>query len=238
MVKYIYPVWKESALTGDDFREQLLQKLAPVLLTIAAVQSLRIAVADSIVSPAAAKRMENLQTLPDGMVSVYLQGEGNEIEGDKLRIDAAIENYVDRVTCYQVREAEPIKNSAHPAPSGGRVYGLCQVVFLQRPTRLTHSRWLEIWQGSHTQIAIDTQSTFGYRQNVIIHSCTEGAPELHAMIEENFPPEAMTSDQAFYGVTNEKDLQANQAAMLESCARFIDFDKIDVIPMSEYVFRP
>jgi hypothetical protein len=26
--------------------------------------------------------------------------------------------------------------------------------------------------------------------------------------------------------------------MLESCARFIDFEHIDVIPMSEYLIRP
>jgi hypothetical protein len=238
MVKYIYPVWKEAARTGDDFRDQLIQELAPGLLAIGALERLRIAVADSVVSSASGKRMENLQTNPDGMISVYLQGDEDKIEGDKVRIDAAIEASVDRASCYQVREAEPIKNIAHPAPSGERVYGLCQVVFLQRPARLTHAQWLEIWQGSHTQVAIDTQSTFAYRQNVIIQSCSEGAPELHAMIEESFPPEAMTSDQAFYGVTNDEDLQSNMKAMLESCARFIDFDKIDVIPMSEYVFRP
>ena len=238
MVKYIYPVWKEAACTEDDFRDQLLQKLAPVLLTMGTLDSLRIAVADSVVSPANARRMENLQTNPDGMISVYLQGDEAELEGDKARIDVAIEACVDRLSCYQVREAEPIKNIAHPAPSGERVYGLCHVVFLQRPARLTQAQWLEIWQGSHTQVAIDTQSTFAYRQNVIIQSCCEGAPKLHAMIEENFPPEAMTSDQAFYGVTNDKDLQSNMKAMLESCARFIDFDKIDVIPMSEYVFWP
>ena len=238
MVKYIYPVWKKPGLTGDDFRDQLLKKIAPVLLTIDTVDSLRIAVADSAVSPASGRCMENLQTNPEGMVSGYLHGGVREAESDKLQIDAAIAACVDRFTCYQVREAEPIKNTAHPTPSGERVYGMCQVVFLQRPARLTHSQWLETWQGSHTQVAIDTQSTFGYRQNVIMQSCTEGAPELHAMIEENFPPQAMTSDQAFYGVTNDEDLQSNMKAMLDSCARFIDFDKIDVIPMSEYVFRP
>ena len=59
------------------------------------------------------------------------------------------------------------------------------------------------------------------------------------MIEENFPPEAMQSDHAFYGVGEDDDegLKANLGAMLESCSRFIDFDKIDVIPMSEYVLK-
>jgi hypothetical protein len=60
---------------------------------------------------------------------------------------------------------------------------------------------------------------------------------LHAMIEENFPPGAMTSDHAFYGVSDDENLKKNLDAMVNSCSRFIDFDKIDVIPMSEYVLK-
>jgi hypothetical protein len=89
-------------------------------------------------------------------------------------------------------------------------------------------------------VAIDTQSTFGYRQNVLERPLSADAAPLDAMIEENFPPEAMSSDHAFYGVQagDDEGLQANLSAMLASCARFIDFDKIDVIPMSEYVIKP
>ena len=59
------------------------------------------------------------------------------------------------------------------------------------------------------------------------------------MIEENFPPEAMASNHAFYAVEEGDDegLAAHSQAMIESCARFIDFDRIDVIPMSEYLLK-
>ena len=63
------------------------------------------------------------------------------------------------------------------------------------------------------------------------------AAAFDAVIEESFPPEAMTSEQAFFGVTDDQSLQENSTAMLASCARFIDFDRIDVVPMSEYVLR-
>ena len=33
-------------------------------------------------------------------------------------------------------------------------------------------------------------------------------------------------------------LRASQQAMMESCARFIDLARIDVIPMSEYLVKP
>jgi len=177
--------------------------------------------------------MENCQPLPDGVVSVYLHGA--ELAGEvKTRLNAAVDSSVVRANCYLVNEAEVL---AHKAASGERVYGFCQVVFLQRPPQLSEGEWLELWQGRHTQVAVDTQATFGYRQNVITQSTVEGAPVFHAIVEENFPPRAMTSDREFYGVSSDTDLKTNLDAMLESCARFIDFDKIDVIPMSEYFFR-
>ena len=233
MVKIVYSLWKQSAQSGDDFREELLRKLVPWLLAIEPVESVRIAVVDSAVAPANLRRMENCQPLPDGVVSVYLHGSGLGSEL-KTQLNAAVEPCVARANCYPVNETEVLTHEAVP---GERVYGFCQVVFLQRPPRLSESEWLGLWQDSHTQVAIDTQATFGYRQNVIMESFIEGAPVLHAMVEENFPPQAMTSDLEFYGVANDMELQTNLDAMLESCARFIDFDKIDVIPMSEYFFR-
>ena len=49
----------------------------------------------------------------------------------------------------------------------------------------------------------------------------------------------MTSDHAFYATGgDEAVLQRNMTAMIESCSRFIDFEQIDVIPMSEYLVKP
>ncbi len=232
MEKLIYPIWKPQENSGDELRDRLLNEMAPALLAQDNVRALRFSVVDSDVATAAGKRMENCQTLPDGMISVWLDN-----GGARAPVDTVIESVVARFSTYLVVEAEPIVNTEHRAATGERGHGFCQVVFLARPERLTEQEWLSIWQGSHTQVAIDTQSTFSYRQNVIVRSLSADATVLHAMIEENFPPEAMTSDQAFYGVTNDEGLKKNLDAMVNSCTRFIDFDKIDVIPMSEYVLK-
>ena len=234
MEKLIYPIWKGDGMTGDGLRDILLEKCCPALVSVPNVRALRFSVVDSAVATAAGKRMENCQPLPDGMISVWVNN-----AGERGAIDALLAPHVERFTTYLVIEAEPIVNTEHPPGLGQRGFGFCEVVFLQRPDRLSESQWLTIWQGSHTQVAIDTQSTFGYRQNVIARGLQADAPVFHAMIEENFPPEAMQSDHAFYGVGEDDDegLKANLGAMLESCSRFIDFDKIDVIPMSEYVLK-
>ena len=232
MEKLIYPVWAPDGLDQDDFRDQLLHSVAAALLVEKNVRALRIAVVDSAVQPAADKRLQTCHTLPDGMISLWVN-----TNGARAAIEQVIAITVQRFTAYLVTEAEPMANTQYPCCSGERVHGMCQVVFLRRPERLSERQWLEIWQGSHTRVAIDTQSTFCYRQNVISRSLCEGQPEFHAVIEENFPSEAMTSELAFFGATDDQSLHENRSALMESCARFIDFDRIDVVPMSEYVLK-
>ena len=47
----------------------------------------------------------------------------------------------------------------------------------------------------------------------------------------------MDSNHVFYEAEgDDAKLAQNLKAMMDSCARFIDFDKIDIIPTSEYLF--
>jgi hypothetical protein len=146
---------------------------------------------------------------------------------------------VARRSAYLVAEAEPlVSQRAHPSEPGERVYGMCHVVFFRKPASLPREAWLSVWKESHTRVAIDTQSTFGYRQNVVVRALGEDVLPFDAIVEEHFPPEAMASDHAFYDTDGDEALlQARVTAMMESCARFIDFEHIDVIPMSEYMIR-
>ncbi len=228
MEKILYPVWKPDGLQADDFRDLLLKQLGPELLELD-VRALRISVVDTEVEPASALRQETLGEAMDAMVSVWLHSSVY-----RAPIEAAIAKQVERMAGYLVTESEPLHADT---PEGERTSGMAQVVFLRRPERLSEEEWLETWHGCHTRIAIDTQSTFGYRQNVVARAVTADAPAVDAIIEENFPAEAMTSQHAFYGVETDEALQANLKAMIESCARFIDFEKINVIPTSEYLIK-
>jgi hypothetical protein len=228
MEKILYPVWKSNELEADDFRDILLQQLAPELLSLG-VRGLRISVVDSDVAAAADLRQENSHPVMDAMISVWVDSSVY-----RQSIEQVIAARVQRMAGYLVTESEPLVSET---PAGERTPGMAQVVFLQRPHRLSEQQWLEIWHGSHTQVAIDTQSTFGYRQNVITRPMTYAAAPFDAIIEENFPAEAMSSQHAFYGVETDAELQANLKAMIDSVVRFIDFDKIDVIPTSEYLIK-
>ena len=70
---------------------------------------------------------------------------------------------------------------------------------------------------------------------MVVRALTYAAPHYDAIVEENFPAAAMSSQQAFYAAEgDEPKYRANLKAMIDSCVRFIDFDRIDVIPTSEY----
>lgn len=142
---------------------------------------------------------------------------------------------------YMVAESNVIATPSAP----GRVEGWCQVAFLKKPETLSHAQWLNIWLGSHTQIAIDTQSTFGYRQNIVVgalplsdEAMDKQWPLMDAIVEENFPTEAMQSREVFFDAEGDPEkFERHQQIMMESSFRFIDFENFDCVPMSQYVLK-
>jgi hypothetical protein len=233
--KLVYSLWQGSQPSADHFRDDLLQALCPRLAQLEGIHGIRLAVADSAVAPAAGRRMESHPPVPGAFLSLWVDFAGAADTWEPL-----IDQHVARRGAYLVAEAEPlVSQRTHPVAPGERVPGMCHVVFLRRPTQLASEEWFSVWQGSHTQVAIDTQSTFGYRQNVVVRTLGDDTLAFDAIVEENFPEAAMASDHAFYDTGGDAGLlQQRMTAMLESCARFIDFEHIDVIPMSEYLVRP
>jgi hypothetical protein len=229
MEKLLYPLWRPADLDGDSFREQLLGELAPALLAHQGTRGVRLAVVDSDVSRAEGLRQEKLCPAADAMISVWLD---TAISRDELEVHLA--EYCDHYHGFLVTESAPL---VHEQLLEQRMAGWTQVVFLERPPTLTEMEWLDVWQGSHTSVAIETQSTFAYRQNVVVRALTEGAPPVHAIVEESFPDAAMDSLHAFYDAASDKELQSRIGTMVESCARFIDFERLNVTPMSDYLLR-
>lgn len=232
MEKMLYVVWKHEADSERAFRQKLLEKVSPHLIDLGARQ-LRIGVADEDVAPALSLRMETTKPPIAGLVSIWV-----DTSTRRRPFEDVIQGSVARMAGYLVTESEPIVNTNHVVAKGERTPGMYQVVLLRKPPRLSHEQWLDIWLGSHTQVAIDTQSTFGYRQNVVVRPLTYAAPPYDAIIEESFPAEAMTDPMVFYNaVGDEAKRKRHEKAMFESVVRFIDFDKIDRIPMSEYTMK-
>lgn len=229
MEKLIIPLWKAQETSPAAFRDALLNELAPQLTALPSVHHLSVCVVDEDVAPAEGYRMLSIfDKAYDGILLLWTDALTHLAQYQQL-----LQSHCVRHCAYLVTESDQLPIAS--TPDGSRSDGMNQIVFLRKPDRLSRQEWLAIWQGSHTEIAIDTQCTYGYRQNVVVRALTPDTPELDAIVEENFPDKALHSRAAFYDAENDADLyQQREKAMFESCSRFIDFDWIDCTPTSEY----
>jgi hypothetical protein len=233
MEKVIYALWKPNGQSRDDFNAHLLGSLAPKLTDMA--KAVRLNIQDEFVANGSSPKMVCTHPQMDAIVQLWVD---TSFAPARAPIDKVIKAVSSRFEAWLVTEAVPIVNKDHIAADGERTPGFSQFVFLGRPQRLTWEAWQYNWQTLHTGPAIDTQSNFEYRQNLVVRPLTYGAPNYAGIVEECFPIEALNDEAVFYdAVGNPEKLAANQHAMQASCARFIDFDKIDCIPTSQYDFK-
>lgn len=231
MQKVIYLLWQTEHDTFDSFSQQLSGPLADRLHTLGA-RHLQLNLADADVSAANGLRQTQAGPLPQAVLSFWLDSAVGEF---RRPFDETLQVICSHIAGYLVCESVPIRNTRFPASPGQRTHGFSQLAFLQRPARLSHEAWLEVWQNHHTPIAIDTQDNFQYVQNLVVQVLTPGATALAAIVEECFPPAAMDDPQAFFDAPgDEAKFQHNLALMMDSCQRFIDFDQLGVLPTSQY----
>ena len=232
MEKLIYAVWKRRETSLAEFKRELLGETAERLIGLGA-QKLSLGLVDEQVEYALGSRITRMDEPLSGMVSLWLHT-ALERAPFEQRIRAATA----RCAGYLVLESVPIVNTTRVAPIGERRPDINTVAFPQKPDWLSYDEWLERWQGQHTQLAIETQSTFLYVQNVVVRSLTEDAPPWAAIVEEGFPSEALTDPKVFYDAgDSDQRLEENRRRMIESCKRFIDFDRLESHVMSEYVLK-
>ncbi|EON31481.1 hypothetical protein GTC6_17329 [Gordonia terrae C-6] len=140
-----------------------------------------------------------------------------------------------RIDAWAVTDRAPLDPEL-PA-DGTRIDALSNIAFLRRPDELDRDEWLRRWLDDHTQVAIDTQATFGYVQNIVERPLTENAPPVAAIVEELFPMEAVSDIHAFYGSGgDQQELERRMTLMLQSVARFGADRNLDVVPTSRHDF--
>lgn len=151
------------------------------------------------------------------VISYWVAAAGDTpIHGDLLPVSR-------RWVWHSYLVCEALQLQGPPAPTDGcRCTGFTQIVALTVPTELTWGDWRRRWQGGHTQVAVDTQSSFRYVQNLVVRPLSDRAPAFAAVVEESFPLSAARDPRVFYDAEGDDTrYNANLTLMLESCARFM-----------------
>lgn len=138
---------------------------------------------------------------------------------------------------HAYRVTERVRLDPLPVPDGQRADVLANVAILRRPASMTREEYLAYWMVHHTPIAIRTQDTSGYIQNIVEETLTPGAPEISAVVEEHFAMAGMTDMHAFYGSGgDEAELHRRLSVLMDSVSRFGADKDLDLVPTSRYVW--
>jgi hypothetical protein len=230
MEKLIYALWRDPAQSAEDWSGRLRTGLAEAA-GAAGARSLRINVADAAVEPAAGLRQGDAARTPHGFLGVWVD---SAIARYRQALDQAVAAHSARHAAYLVSESTPLPNR-RPCPPGQRTEGFAQMALLRRPAKLSHEQWLDIWHNWHTPVARETQSHFEYVQNLVVRRLTPDGPDYDAIVEECFPAAAMTDPYVFFDAAgDEAKFQRNLQRMMDSVHRFIEMDRIEVVPTSQY----
>lgn len=218
------------ALWGDDLattlhRSELHERLAAV-----GVERLQVNVDDEPV--AKALRIPTTTPAIGAIVSVWIAG---DVDGVVDGVVEVLATAADRVAGWEVTERRPI--APDEAWDGSRLDGLANTALLRRPAELTHEEWLHRWLIDHTPVAMSTQGTFGYLQNVVVRPVTPGAPAVAALVEELFPTAGIEDIHAFYGSGgSDAELTDRINRLMASVARFGADRDLDLVPSSRYLY--
>jgi hypothetical protein len=229
--KVVVALWAPDPDDLEGFNARLRDTLVPSLISLGAT-GVRLNLQDARVAAGAALRQINSHPPIAAAVQFWLPTANARF---RREIDGRLAACAHRFAAWLAVESTIIANSAHPPAPGRPTSGFAQLAWLGTPPRLTYPAWLEAWQGAHTPVAVETQANFEYVQNLFVHPLTADAPEIAAMVEECFPIAALTDPQVFFDASGDQaKYERNLAAMMASCQRFIDFDRIDVMVTSQY----
>ena len=217
----MYAAW------GDDLPARLQDARLHQRLADAGVRRLQLNLDDADVAPAM-----RIATGPEhirAIVSTW--SDGDVADG----VTAVLAETTPWLAGWEVDERLPIPPPESPA--GARMDALANVAVLKRPDDLGRDEWLHRWLVDHTPIAIATQASFGYVQNIVTRELTDVPRRVDALVEELFPSAGMVDMHAFYGSGgDDAELNDRLTKLMASVAR-IGFDRdIDLVPGSRYVY--
>lgn len=218
MTKVMFAVHgAESAtrLLGLEFREAL---------TAAGAKAVQVNIDDEAVAPA--MRFGPGRPI-DAVVSVWTDEVAAVID-----VVLAVSGDAD---LHAYRVSERMRLDPVPMPDGVRSDVLAQVALLRKPESMSRDDYLSYWMLQHTAIAIRTQNTSAYVQNIVEEALIPASPEISAIVEEHFPMAAMHDSHEFYGSGgDDAELGRRMTELMDSVAKFGADQGLDLVPTSRY----
>jgi hypothetical protein len=241
MEKLIYVLWGDGeAAPGDALREQLATRTAPQLFA-AGARALTLDVHDS----AAAAAPPPMPT-PEGeehlaaLVSVWIDAYDYRAPLEKALVETG-RRFAGYLVTESVYDDYGTTEHAGPRtwPDGERSPGVLTVALIHRPEGLGYEEWIERWHGTQSPVSAELQPRTRYVRNEVVRAVTDGAPEVHGIVEEAWPSAEHVADpMLFFNAGGDPEvMNRNLARMMESVNACLDLSRFRTATMSEYFVR-
>ncbi len=189
-------------------------------------------VADEHVAGKRAARIARVEPAIGAVASFWLD------DADaRAPLEKALARRAERIAGYSVLESVALANTTRRAPAGARTPGINVIACIAAAPGLAREAFLERWLDQHRTVALETQATYAYVRNVVVRPLTAHAPAWDGIVEEGFPAEAVGDPMLWYEAGGSRELlQQRIERMLASCRGFLDLERVESHPLSEYVF--
>ena len=227
MEKLVYVLWCAPDHSRSVLIRTLLTTVAECLAADRAVERIQINVRDDAVADG--RSIEQGEDLPDAVVSLWLPS-----AHAAARVEKIIRPHAGRLAAYSVVESTVLPHSAPPS-AGERSEGFSQLAFFTRRSGLDPVAFRETWMRQHTAVAIETQETFHYTQNIVNRPLTDEAPAWDGIVDEWYPIAALTDPLVYWKAEGSPATQQlNYERETASVLRFADLNGMALIVTSAY----
>jgi len=240
MEKLVYLLWNETGRADAAVARDLLGPVADALLALDPA-GLAMNVADDDAAAVSLPLPPPPEDpAPFAEVSFWLPN-----HDDRPPFEAVLAPLADRVAGYLVTESLPTDYGdnewATPRdwPDGERSPGVVMLTLMEQPERMTQDEWYTHWYGTQTPMSTEIQPRIRYVRNAVARPLTPGAPPYRGIVEEAWPSaETVNDPMRFYLADGDQDLlDERMGIMLASVGAFLDFDRIRLAAMSEYLLK-
>ena len=238
--KFIYVLKRPEKVARRDFVAELMK--AGEEMSALSPAGLRLNVQDAGVDWGDAVEHHPAlgRSSPDGpfeaLVQVWLE---TGADAKLTRLQAIIQRVAPEIHGYAVEERLLVHNLLQKAGPGERNDGYSQVAMLQVPEKLPYEAWRSRWQDRHTWVALSIHPHLEYIQNVVTRPLSDACAPIAGFGEEAFPIVGLHDERPlFRGADDDDTYKRLYQVMYEDAARFIDFDRLDMMVSSQFDLLP
>lgn len=225
MEKLMYLLSRPSHREAGEFRDQLLDEIAPSLLT-SEVAGLTLNVADVDALPGSI-HLSDPAALLGASLSLWL----DSLDG-RGPIEERLASVCGRLAGYLVTESVPRDYAQRDWPDGERSPGVTLVAAFPMARGIDAETFFSQWQQHHTPLSLSLHPLTRYLRNSVARVLTPGAPPYQALVEERVADiQDLLDPMRFFGS------EEAQERAFEHVQRFTDIDEMHTALMSEYILR-